>query len=130
LVAYLLAWTGWFATSGGYDRQSSPNPLVALWNYHRSVLAFHETVTTGHTYASPAAEWIPMLNPTLMYREPGDDGAVGLMAALPSPVLWWLGMIALAALVVRVARALAGKARASGAECLVGAGILGTYAPW
>src|SRR5699024_7079486 len=57
LAVYLAAWTGWFATDGGYDRDSSSNPFTALWNYHRTVLSFHETVTSGHTYASPAAEW-------------------------------------------------------------------------
>src|SRR5690606_40397579 len=75
VVAYLVSWTGWLVTSGGYDRDSSSNPFAALWNYHRAVLTFHEGVTSTHTYASPALEWIPMLNPTLMYRESADDGS-------------------------------------------------------
>lgn len=130
LVTYLVSWTGWLVTSGGYDRQSAANPFVALWNYHEGVFAYHRSVTSGHTYASPALEWIPMLNPTLMHREAGEGGSVGLMAALPNPLLWWLGMIALAALAVRIVLAALGRTRVTGSECLVGAGILATYAPW
>ena len=130
VVAYLVSWTGWLVTSGGYDRDSSSNPFAALWNYHRAVLTFHEGVTSTHTYASPALEWIPMLNPTLMYRESADDGSVGLMAALPNPLLWWLGILAVAYLVVRVAIAFARRRNVYGSDLVPAIGLLGTYAPW
>jgi dolichyl-phosphate-mannose--protein O-mannosyl transferase len=130
LATYLVSWTGWLVTSGGYDRDSSSNPFLALWNYHRSVLRFHEGVTSTHTYASPALEWIPMLNPTLMYRESTDDGSVGLMAALPNPLLWWLGIAAVAYLVARVAVAFARRKRVHGSDLIPMIGVLGTYAPW
>ncbi|MGO1255059.1 MAG: dolichyl-phosphate-mannose--protein mannosyltransferase [Microbacterium gubbeenense] len=130
LVVYLVGWTGWFATDGGYDRQSSTNPFVALWNYHRTVLDFHGSVTAGHTYASPAAEWILMLNPTLMERTNGDDGAVGLMAALPNPVLWWAGIACVVWLAVRIFIALANKRPISGTDGFLLAGICATYIPW
>jgi len=130
LLTYLLSWTGWLVTSGGYDRGSSANPLVALWNYHRAVLRFHEGVTSGHTYASPAIEWIPMLNPTLMSRETGEDGSVGLMAALPNPLLWWIGVLAVVYLVVRAAAAFARRRGVDGSDLIPLIGVLGTYAPW
>jgi len=130
LAVYLISWTGWLTTEGGYDRQSSSNPFAALWNYHRSVLNFHQGVTAGHTYASPATEWIPMLNPTLMQRTTEDDGAVGLMAALPNPVLWWVGMGAVLWLVVRVFLALANQRSVSGTDGFLLAGVGATYAPW
>ncbi|GGF43485.1 dolichyl-phosphate-mannose--protein mannosyltransferase [Microbacterium sorbitolivorans] len=130
ILTYLVSWAGWLVTSGGYDRGSSSNPFVALWNYHRSVLKFHEGVTSTHTYASPAIEWIPMLNPTLMSRESTDDGSVGLMAALPNPLLWWVGVAAVAYLVVRVALAYARRKRVHGSDLIPMIGVLGTYAPW
>lgn len=130
LAVYLAAWTGWFATDGGYDRDSSSNPFTALWNYHRTVLSFHETVTSGHTYASPAAEWIPMLNPTLMQRTTEDNGGVGLMAALPNPVLWWAAVVAVVWVAVRIFIALANKRPISGTDGFLLAGICATYAPW
>lgn len=130
LAVYLTAWTGWFATDGGYDRDSSSNPFASLWNYHRTVLSFHETVTSGHTYASPAAEWIPMLNPTLMQRTTEDDGGVGLMAALPNPVLWWAAVAAAVWVAVRIFIALANKRPISGTDGFLLAGICATYAPW
>ncbi len=130
LVTYVASWSGWLVTSGGYDRGSSPNPLVALWSYHRAVFGFHQGVTSEHTYASPALEWIPMLNPTLMYRTTDPAGGVGLMAALPNPVLWWAGILAVAFLIVRLGIAIVRRTRVSGAEAIVVAGILATYAPW
>ncbi|WP_110588589.1 dolichyl-phosphate-mannose--protein mannosyltransferase [Microbacterium suaedae] len=130
LVTYLISWTGWLTTTGGYGRGSSPNPLVALWNYHRAVFGFHQGVTSDHTYASPALEWIPMLNPTLMYRTTDEAGGVGLMAALPNPVVWWGGLLAVAFLAVRLAIAVVRRRRVAGPEAFVVMGILATYAPW
>src|SRR5690606_31732723 len=40
-VTYLITWTGWLVTAGGYDRQGDANPLIALWNYHQSMYGFH-----------------------------------------------------------------------------------------
>ncbi len=137
LIAYVASWTGWLATDGGYDRASSSNALLALWNYHRAVLSFHSGVNSDHTYASPAIEWIPMLNPTLMYREQlqGEacaiaDSCVGVMAALPNPVLWWGGVIAIVWLVARIVQSAVTRTRIRGREALVLAGVLATYVPW
>nr|WP_281069514.1 phospholipid carrier-dependent glycosyltransferase [Microbacterium amylolyticum] len=135
LLSYLVTWTGWLMTTGGYDRSSSANPIVALWNYHRGVLAFHEGVTTPHTYASPAWEWILMLNPTLMYRQTAEtcalgDDCVGLMAALPNPILWWAGMLSILWILVRFVRALILRTPLVAADGWVLVGVAGTFAPW
>ena len=59
LVAYLATWTGWFATSSGYDRnwaaaarrstsRCSP-PLISLFEYNKAMLAFN----TGLDHTPP-----------------------------------------------------------------------------
>ncbi|MTE22809.1 phospholipid carrier-dependent glycosyltransferase [Microbacterium sp. ZXX196] len=133
-AAYLVAWSGWLVTSGGYGRAASANPLAALVEYHRAVFAFHAGVDSPHTYASPAIEWIAMLNPTLMYRETpscaGGRECVALMAALPNPLMWWLGAAAVAAFAIRLVGGAIRRRPVRGAEAFVLVGVAATYAPW
>src|SRR5262249_36822549 len=50
LLAYLVTWTGWFATSTGYDRNWAEahgtnipviSPLISLFEYNKAMLAVH-----------------------------------------------------------------------------------------
>ncbi|MEY3447532.1 MAG: hypothetical protein RLZZ14_56, partial [Actinomycetota bacterium] len=43
-VLYLISWLGWFISNRGWARDSSDNPLVALWNYHREIYGFHSNL--------------------------------------------------------------------------------------
>src|SRR5262249_28982305 len=54
LLAYLATWSGWFATSSGYDRQWAAqhgihtpviSQLVSLLQYHKAMLAFNTGLT-------------------------------------------------------------------------------------
>lgn len=134
LIAYLATWTGWLVTSGGYDRAAAENPLAALWGYHVSIYRFHVGVTSEHTYASPAWQWPLLWNPTLMERTTGPcaigDGCVGVLAALPNPLVWWIGMVAIAWILVRTVRAALSGGRIPGGDALVLAGTGATFAPW
>ncbi|WP_051171935.1 dolichyl-phosphate-mannose--protein mannosyltransferase [Microbacterium indicum] len=129
IVAYVVTWTGWLVTSGGYARDSKSNAFAALLEYHRQILQFHESVQSPHTYASPAWEWIPMLNPTLMYRE-ASDGQVGLMAALPNPILWWVGVLVVVWFAVRLVVSVVRRTEIIGREAFVLVGVAATYIPW
>jgi dolichyl-phosphate-mannose--protein O-mannosyl transferase len=95
LAVYLISWTGWFVTAGGYDRQSDANPLVALWKYHQSMLGFHVGLNRGHPYASPAWEWPFLLRPTAVWvgTDPapcGVDHCMAVISAVPNPLIWVL----------------------------------------
>ncbi|MGI6879365.1 dolichyl-phosphate-mannose--protein mannosyltransferase [Microbacterium sp. gxy059] len=134
-LAYLATWTGWLATSGGYGRDGSANPLLALWDYQRAVYRFHVGVQSPHTYQSPAWEWPLLVHPTLMSRSEQPSCALGescvsVVAALPNPLVWWLSMIAVVWLVVRLLRQAVRRTRLDGRAAFVLLGVAATFAPW
>ena len=120
IIVYLTTWTGWLVTQGGYDRDSSGNPLVALWNYHQAIYNFHVGLTSGHAYASPAWQWPLLLRPTSMYwqkTEPGVDGCdlaggcVQAISSIPNPLIWYAGVAAIVFLAARLIWPGAGRTR-------------------
>ncbi|OCG74384.1 dolichyl-phosphate-mannose--protein mannosyltransferase [Microbacterium sediminis] len=112
-VTYLASWSGWLFTAGGYDRQSDPNPLIALWNYHSSVYGFHVGLTSGHPYASPAWQWPLLQRPTAMWVDhpavgeatcAWSDDCMGVITSLPNPIAWYPGIAAIVFLAVVAVR--------------------------
>ncbi|WP_105566930.1 dolichyl-phosphate-mannose--protein mannosyltransferase [Microbacterium halophytorum] len=124
LAVHMASWTGWFATSGGYDRGASANPLAAWWEYQSSVYAFHVGLTSGHPYASPAWQWPPLLRPTAMWVGNPEDGWIAVIGSLPNPIAWWAGMAAIVALIAGLVR----TRRIALAWPLVGIAV--TWLPW
>jgi dolichyl-phosphate-mannose-protein mannosyltransferase len=135
LTTYLASWTGWLVTSAGYARQSDPNPLIALWNYHQSILGFHVGLNRGHPYASPAWEWPFLLRPTAVWvdSDPGPcgvDHCIAVISTIPNPVIWYAGVAAAIYLLYRLVRGWITRqpVRAELSFALVGIGA--TYVPW
>lgn len=137
LVAYLVSWTGWLVTSGGYDRGSDPNPFVALWNYHQSIYGFHVGLSTAHPYASPAWQWPLLLRPTAMWlNRPAageqtcawSDDCIAVIGSHPNPVAWYGAWAAVILIVVVLIRRRAGRFGPGFALALTGLGV--TYVPW
>ncbi|MFS0854567.1 dolichyl-phosphate-mannose--protein mannosyltransferase [Microbacterium sp. 179-I 3D4 NHS] len=134
-AAYLTSWTGWFVTSGGYDRQSDANPFVALWNYHQSMLGFHVGLNRGHPYASAAWEWPLLLRPTAVWvgSDPGPcgtDHCIALISAVPNPLIWYGGVAASVFLLFLLVRGWAGRRAVSPAVSVPLVGLAVTYLPW
>ncbi|MFJ4921235.1 dolichyl-phosphate-mannose--protein mannosyltransferase [Streptomyces sp. NPDC088725] len=116
---YLVSWSGWFFTSGGYFRTWAsegpgkggdwtwiPSGLRSLWHYEYEVYQFHLNLTSGHTYQSNPWSWIVLGRPvSYFYKDPasGTDGchaAAGAkcareVLALGTPLLWWAACFAL-----------------------------------
>ncbi|WAB85117.1 phospholipid carrier-dependent glycosyltransferase [Microcella daejeonensis] len=128
LAAHLLTWWGWFATSGGYDRNwvaegegrraagilsIVPEALQNLWNYQAAVYRYHVGVTSDHAYEAPAAGWPLLLRPTYMHYEELGDGTAQALTGIPNPLLWWGSVVAvlvlLAVLVVAAVTAARGE---------------------
>ncbi|WP_292811923.1 dolichyl-phosphate-mannose--protein mannosyltransferase [Microbacterium sp. HA-8] len=137
-LVYLSSWTGWLLTAGGYDRQSDPNALAALWNYHEAIYRFHVGLTSEHSYASPAWQWPLLLRPTSMYWNKTEAGTAGCDAAsgcvqavssIPNPLIWYAGVAAVVYLAVRFIRPAAGRMR-DRAAAFVLVGVAATYVPW
>lgn len=135
LAVYLVSWAGWLVTAGGYDRQSSPNPLIALWKYHESILGFHVGLTRGHPYASPAWEWPFLLRPTAVWVDSdptgcGTDHCIGVISAIPNPLIWYAGVAAAIYLLYRLVRGWITR-RPVGPELSIPlVGLAVTYVPW
>ena len=110
LLIYILSWSGWFLSSRGWDRhwadgRSSswgfiPKSLRSFWHYHAEILHFHTTLTTVHSYQANPWSWLIMGRPTsFFYQSPKGCGASTCsqeVLALGTPLLWWVGIFALA----------------------------------
>jgi dolichyl-phosphate-mannose--protein O-mannosyl transferase len=117
LVTYVVTWTGWLVTDGGYyrtwadDNPSStfgwiPGPLRSLWHYHHEAFAFHTGLSSDHAYESHPWSWLVQGRPVSFYYKEYTDGQLGCtvekcareVLAVGNPVLWW--SVALALLVM------------------------------
>ncbi|MFC8716984.1 dolichyl-phosphate-mannose--protein mannosyltransferase [Kitasatospora sp. NPDC057198] len=115
LAAYLLSWSGWLATDGGYDRHWAdgrggafgwvPAPLRSLWHYHSEIWHFNTNLHDPHTYQSNPWSWLIQGRPVSMYWEQlkagekgctAPDGCASQILALGTPFLWWTACFALA----------------------------------
>ena len=102
-VTYLATWFGWFASSLGWDRDSRSNPIASLIYYHKEMLGFHTGLTEKHSYQANPWSWIVMGRPTsFFYQSPKGCGSKSCsqeVLALGTPILWWLGVLALVVLI-------------------------------
>jgi dolichyl-phosphate-mannose-protein mannosyltransferase len=142
VMTYLASWSGWFASSDGWDRQWAagrdsawsfvPGPLRSLWHYHAGMLDFHTGLDSSHPYDSNAWGWFLMARPVSFFYSTLERGELGCAAdqcsreilGLATPPLWWGGMLALAVLLwLWIGRR---DWRAGAILCAVAAG----YLPW
>jgi dolichyl-phosphate-mannose-protein mannosyltransferase len=143
LVTYLASWTGWFVTSGGYDRHWAeqagnaatgwlswvPLPLQSLWHFHQTAYTYHVGVHSPHPWSANPLTWLVMGRPTNMYYADGipgcgGDGCVESIMGIGNPLIWWAAAIAVLYLVYRLVRY---------REWAVGAilvGLAAGYLPW
>jgi dolichyl-phosphate-mannose--protein O-mannosyl transferase len=111
LLTYLATWTGWFATSSGYDRfwaehhgVSIPviSPLISLFEYSKAMLAFNTGLAKHHPYQSEPWTWLTISRPVSYYWQCPTSGhgvcANGNAAevlAIGTPLIWWGAILAL-----------------------------------
>lgn len=133
VVVYLLTWTGWFFSDRGWARQSSSNPFIAWLNYHSEMLNFHTGLTESHPYQANPWSWLVMGRPTsFFYDTPKDCGAKDCareVLALGTPILWWIGTIAIAVVIGYWIKSLVNRSVDSAAN-IVTLGIIAGYLPW
>ena len=133
ISVYVFTWTGWFLSDRGWDRQSSANPLVAWFNYHFEMLNFHTGLTEQHPYEANPWSWLVMGRPTsFFYDSPTDCGAKSCareVLALGTPLLWWIGTIAIAVVIGYWVKSLINRSMDPAAQ-IVSIGIVAGYLPW
>jgi dolichyl-phosphate-mannose--protein O-mannosyl transferase len=149
VAVYLASWSGWFATSDGWDRQWAdthpahglgklfPNALRSLLYYHSQAYEFHTHLTTPHDYQSNPLLWLFQQRPTSFYWENvtkvlpaaeqkkcGSTGCFQAITSLGNPIIWWAGILGL--LVVLFFAVFWADRRA----WAILAGYIGGYVPW
>jgi dolichyl-phosphate-mannose--protein O-mannosyl transferase len=139
-AVYVSTWTGWFLTSGGFDR-SGVGGATGSWgravsgflDYHRQMYEFSATLTTPHAWASNPLMWPVLWRPTLFYRQTlaqgqgsctSSGGCVATISAIPNPLLWWTAQIAVGVLVYWAIRR---RDRIAGMILL---GVAAGWLPW
>ncbi|WP_313480372.1 phospholipid carrier-dependent glycosyltransferase [Microbacterium sp.] len=135
MLTYLVSWSGWLVTSGGYDRGADANPLAALWKYHASMYGFHIGLSSPHSYASPAWQWPLLLRPTAIWvgSDPTDCGAdhcIAVISSVPNPLIWYGGVAAALFLLYRFVRGLIERRPVGPMHTIALVGLVATYVPW
>jgi dolichyl-phosphate-mannose-protein mannosyltransferase len=116
LAVYIASWSGWFATSTGYDRDYAQahgvhtpviSALYSLYEYHREAIGFGLGLSTSHPYQSQPWDWLLVTRPVAFYAQCYTGPATyqacpkGQVAweqevlALGTPAIWWGSMLAL-----------------------------------
>ena len=119
ISVYVISWSGWFATSGGWDRHLYPSPgatglagmaivgaFQSLLSYHDQMWQFHIHLTTHHNYQA------------------GVTDCRSEVTALGNPLIWWFGALALIHQAWRVVSARDWR------SAVVVAGFLAGWVPW
>ena len=130
---YITSWSGWFISSRGWARDYSNNVITSFLHYHSQMLGFHTGLVEKHSYQANPWSWLIMGRPTSFYYEtPKNCGAVNCsqeVLALGTPLLWWLGTIALAVVVGFWIRSVAVKHYEPPLNLIIG-GMAAGYLPW
>ena len=130
---YLSSWSGWFLSSRGWARDHSANVITSFIHYHSQMLGFHTGLVEKHAYQANPWSWLVMGRPTSFYYQSpktcGADNCAQEVLALGTPLLWWLGAIAVAVVIGFWINSFAQK-RYEPSLNLIIAGIAAGYLPW
>ncbi|WP_241984515.1 dolichyl-phosphate-mannose--protein mannosyltransferase [Cryobacterium sp. Hb1] len=125
-ATFLISWTGWFVTRGGYYRDWAdgvgaawtgplawvPHTLQSFWHYQAAAYTYHVGLATPHPYQANPLTWLFMIRPTSMYYRGLDSGEFGCqfqscseaITSVGNPLIWWAATAAVFYLVYRLAR--------------------------
>ena len=133
IAVYLTSWWGWFASDRGWDRDHSSNPIASLIYYHKEILNFHTGLTEKHDYQANPWSWLILGRPTsFFYDTPkncGADSCSREILGIGTPLLWWIGAIAIFVVLGFWLRSIALRHRDPAANIIL-AGIAAGYLPW
>ncbi len=107
-LAYLAAWSGWFANGNGYDRNwaalhGNHTPVWSVidswYQYNKSLLGFGLSLSSSHgQYVSKPWTWLTLSQPVSMFWA-APKGCGGTCAqevlAIGTPAIWWASIPAL-----------------------------------
>ena len=125
LATYLATWWGWFASKDAWGRNWAantpadkdsglsadsslfgwmPDSMRSLWHYHQEMYTSAASIVSPHNWESNPWSWMIQSRPTLFFAEWPNRGAEGCEVAkvinpIGTPLIWWLGTIALVVLI-------------------------------
>jgi dolichyl-phosphate-mannose-protein mannosyltransferase len=138
-AVYVLSWTGWFATSYGFDRNGAalngghPASTIAAWlQYNKSMLGYGLGLQAYQPYKSNPLGWPVLARPIAFYSNcvpaahcgRGPSSTEQEVLAMGTPLIWWGGV---AALLVCLAWWLTRRDWRAGAVLL---GVAAGWVPW
>jgi dolichyl-phosphate-mannose--protein O-mannosyl transferase len=141
-VAYLATWSGWFASSIGWDRNYAAargvhtpviSALYSLFEYHRQMLSYGVGLHAADHYASQPWTWLVLKQPVPFYYATTQfglngcnqlSGCVQNVLGVGTPAIWWACLAALPALAVW------GLARRDWRAGAALAGVAAGWLPW
>lgn len=96
-----------------------------IWDNQKFMFTYHAKLDDTHPYSSAWYQWIIDGRPILYYSQLSEDGTVkSAFAAFGNPALWWGGLLAIIAMVVRLFKEKDGKA------LFILIGYLSQLVPW
>jgi len=111
VAVYTVSWSGWFATSDGYDRNWAAaagnhtpvwSTLDSWYQYNHWMLQFGLGLHSPQSYKSNPLGWLTLTRPISFYWCSGGTrgctmpkGQVAEVLAIGTPLLWWGGALAL-----------------------------------
>jgi dolichyl-phosphate-mannose--protein O-mannosyl transferase len=143
IVTYLATWSGWFATSGGYDRRWIqtggerwtgalswvPTTLQNWWHYQTEIWGYDINEHTPHAYQANPFTWLFLVRPTSMYYHDWGNGTASEILELANPLIWWASTAAALFLLGYVVRG-ALRRQSVWREVFLLAGLAAGYLPW
>lgn len=133
IAVYIVSWAGWFISDRGWSRQWSTNPLTSWLHYHSEMLNFHTGLTESHPYQANPWSWLIMGRPTsFFYDAPkgcASKDCAQEVLALGTPLLWWIGTVAIAVVIGYWIKSLINR-KSNPAANIVVLGIAAGYLPW
>ena len=109
VVAYVATWSGWFASSDGWDRNWAAqngdhtpviSALASFLEYQKQMLSFHLGLTTHHPYQSQPWDWLVMSRPVAFFYPAhamgcGTSSCSQEVLAVGTPMIWWASVATL-----------------------------------
>lgn len=133
IITYVVTWSGWLATSGGWGRS---NGVLSLFSMHVDLLLWHSQLSEPHTYASHPLTWPLGLRPTGMFYGELENGMVSAISPLPNPLIALGATIAILGAIIMLSRIAVLKTRALTSSAVsftmtfILTGYLSAWLPW
>ncbi|MEP7024385.1 MAG: phospholipid carrier-dependent glycosyltransferase, partial [Actinomycetota bacterium] len=114
VAVYAASWTGWFATSYGYDRNGAAlngghptSTLVAWLQYSKSMLSYGLGLSVHQRNQSNPVSWLLLTRPVVFYTQCLPSNSCGAQGSteqevlvIGTPLIWWASAVTLLACLV------------------------------